>query len=78
MNWNVVHVKPLPGYRIHVELKDGRKGVFDLNPYLDRGVLRELRDVNYFNQVAVVFGAVTWPRGQDIAPETLAAEMVPE
>jgi hypothetical protein len=71
-------VKPLPNYCIYVELEDGRKGVFDLKPYFGKGVLRELEDIHYFNQVGIVFGAVSWPNEQDIAPETLAAEMIPE
>ena len=77
MYWDVKTVKPLPDYRIYVEIEDGRKGIFDLKPYLDRGVFRELRDVRYFNQVGILFGAVTWPNEQDIAPETLLAEMLP-
>jgi hypothetical protein len=77
MYWDVKLVRPLPDYRIYVEIEDGRKGIFDLNPYLERGVFRELRDIHYFNQVGVLFGAVTWPHDQDIAPETLLAEMVP-
>ena len=76
MHWDVKIVKPLPEYRIYVEIENGRKGIFDLKPYLDRGVFRELRDVNYFNQVGILFGAVTWPHEQDIAPETLLAEMI--
>jgi hypothetical protein len=75
MYWDVTTVKPLPDYRIYVEVQDGRKGVFDLKPYLDRGVFRELRDVHYFNQVGILLGAVTWPHEQDIAPETLLSEM---
>jgi len=74
--WDVKTVRPLPDYCICVEIEDGRKGVFDLKPYLDHGVFRELRDVHYFNQVGILFGAVTWPHEQDIAPETLLAEMV--
>ena len=77
MYWDVKTVKPLPNFRIYVELEDGRKGIFDLNPYLDRGVFRELRDVHYFNQVGILFGAVTWPNEQDIAPETLLSGLVP-
>ena len=76
MYWNVKIAKPLPDYRIYVEFKDGRKGIFDLKPYLDHGVFRELRDLQYFNRVGIVLGAVTWPHGQDIAPETLLSEMV--
>ena len=76
MYWDAKLVKPLPDYRIYVELENGQKGVFDLKPYLDRGVFRELKDVYYFNQVDIFLGAVTWPNEQDIAPETLLAEMV--
>ena len=77
MYWDAITVKPLPDYRIYVEIEDGRKGIFDLKPYLDFGIFRELRDAHYFNQVSILFGAVTWPHEQDIAPETLIAEMVP-
>ncbi len=77
MYWDVKVVKPGPDYKIYVETEDGRKGVFDMSPYLERGVFRELRDINYFNQVGILFGAVTWPNEQDIAPETLAEEMQP-
>ena len=77
MYWNVKTVKPLPDYRIYFETEDGRKGIFDLTPYLDHGIFRELKDVHYFNQVGILFGAVTWPHEQDIAPETLLAEMTP-
>lgn len=75
MYWDVQSVKPLPDYRLYLEIQDGRKGIFDLKPYLDRGVFRELRDINYFNQVGILFGAVTWPHDQDIAPETLISGM---
>ncbi len=76
MYWDVKSVKPLPNYQIYVEIEDGRNGIFDLKPYLDHGVFRELRDIHYFNRVGISFGAVTWPHEQDIAPETLLAEMV--
>lgn len=75
MHWDVITVKPLPNFCIYVEIQDGRKGIFDLTPYLEHGVFRELRDVHYFNQVGILYGAVTWPNEQDIAPETLIAEM---
>lgn len=77
MYWDVKTVKPLPDFRIYVEIENGRKGIFDLNPYLDHGVFRELQNINYFNQVGILFGAVTWPNEQDIAPETLLSEMIP-
>jgi hypothetical protein len=77
MYWDVKTVRPLDNYRIYVEVEDGRKGIFDLKPYLDHGVFQELRDKHYFAQVGIVFGAVTWPHEQDIAPETLVLGMTP-
>jgi hypothetical protein len=77
MHWDVKAVKPLADHRIYVELEDGQRGIFDLTPYLDHGVFRELKDIAYFNRVGIQFGAVTWPHEQDIAPETLIAELIP-
>jgi hypothetical protein len=77
MYWDVKTVRPLQDYRIYVEIADGRRGVFDLKPYLEHGVFRELQDIHYFTQVGILLGAVTWPHGQDVAPETLLAEMTP-
>ena len=78
MYWDVERVKPLPDYTILVELADGHQGVFDMKPYLEFGVFRELKDPEYFRQVRVVLGAVTWPHGQDIAPETMYAVITGE
>ncbi|MGZ8917945.1 MAG: DUF2442 domain-containing protein, partial [Methylobacter sp.] len=47
MYWDVKVVKPLPNYRLYVEIKDGRKSIFDMTLYLNRGVFRELQDVHY-------------------------------
>lgn len=75
MHWDVKTVKPLPDFRLYVETADGRKGIFDMTPYLGRGVFRQLQDRAYFDRVGIVLAAVTWPDGQDIAPDTLLAEM---
>lgn len=77
MYWNVKLVKPLSNFCLYVEIEDGRKGIFDVKPYLQHGMFRELQDENYFNRVSILFGALTWPNEQDIAPETLLAEMQP-
>ena len=75
MYWDAKKVTPLPDYRIFVEIENGQSGIFDLKPYLERGVFKELKNVHYFNQVGIQLGAVTWPNEQDIAPETLLAEL---
>ena len=77
MQWDVVLVQPLDDHRLYVEMQNGSKGIFDVKPYLEIGAFRELKDPWYFQQVAIVYGAIVWPHEQDIAPETLLAEWIP-
>jgi len=77
MYWDAKKVEALDDYCLYVEIEDGRRGIFDVKPYLECGVFRELKDVHYFNQVGILFGAITWPHEQDIAPETLLAKLLP-
>lgn len=77
MYWDVLLVRPLPEFQIYVELRNGVKGRFDLRPYLQHGQFSELNDHAYFCKVGIDGGAVSWPHGQDIAPDTLLAQLVP-
>ena len=40
MDWDVTTVHAMPDYRLAVELADGRKGIVDLRPFLDRQIGR--------------------------------------
>jgi hypothetical protein len=71
----VIAFEILPEYRIKVTLADGRQGVFDAKPYLDRGIFKELKDYNYFRRARIEFGTITWPNEQDFSPETIAIKM---
>lgn len=75
MRHDLRHIAALPDYRLQVEFIDGSRGVFDLRPYLDSPGMNGLRDPLYFQRVSILAGAATWPNGEDIAPETLAAEL---
>lgn len=68
-------VAALPNHRLHVELEDGRVGVFDMRAHLSQPGLEALRDMNYFGQVRVLLGAPTWPGGEDISPASIAAAL---
>ena len=76
MYWDVKTVKPRANYQLYVEIEDGRCGTFDVKPYLEFGMFRELKNSHYFNQVDILLGAITWSNEQDIAPETLLDGLV--
>lgn len=75
MDRDVKAVRALPAHRLAVELADGKRGVFDLRPFLDRPGLRRLKDPAYFASIGIHFGALTWPQDEDIAPDTLLAHL---
>jgi hypothetical protein len=74
----VVAVEPLENYLLKVTLSDGRKGLFDMKPYLNSDFFQELKIPAYFRGAFIENGSVAWPHEQDIAPETIEYELQPE
>jgi len=72
---DVIDLEILSDYRIKVMLSNGKEGVFDVTPYLDRGIFKELKDYNYFRRARIEFGTITWPNEQDFSPETIETKM---
>lgn len=70
----VVAVKANDDYSLDLKFDDESVRRFDVKPYLEYGIFRELKDKSYFERVRVAFGTVQWPREQDISPETLYLE----
>ncbi|MBM2809339.1 MAG: uncharacterized protein HW416_98 [Chloroflexi bacterium] len=74
--WRVVSIEPLPNMRLRVSFVDGTAGEVDLGGFLTDPrvvgtVFESLRDPLAFAQAAVVMGAVQWPNGADLAPDTM-------
>ncbi|MGI8641261.1 MAG: DUF2442 domain-containing protein [Pyrinomonadaceae bacterium] len=72
---DVVSFEILPEYQIKIVLSNGEKGIFDVKPYLDRGIFTELKDYNYFRNARIEYGTITWTHGQDFSPETIELKM---
>ena len=53
------------------EFNPGETRVFDVRPYLEKGVFNCLKDPAIFKQAYVAYDTVCWPGNLDIAPETL-------
>ena len=74
MNPRITHVVPNSDYTITLLFDNGEERVFDMTPYLDKGVFRELRDKHLFNSVRPFLGSIRWKNGQDLCPDTLYLE----
>ncbi|MDD5435333.1 MAG: DUF2442 domain-containing protein [Nitrospira sp.] len=75
MNPEVVNFEILSDYRIRVTLSNGKTGIFDVTPYLDKGIFTELKDYSYFKRARIEFGTIVWPNEQDFSPETIEIKM---
>jgi len=75
MYWDIVEVKPEPNYCLFVRFKDGATGRVRLRPEELTGVLVPLRDVHFFEQVFIDYGAVAWPGEIDLAPDAMYAQV---
>ncbi|MBL7115875.1 MAG: DUF2442 domain-containing protein [Kiritimatiellae bacterium] len=70
-------VEPLVDYKLLVTYEGGERRVFDVTPYLGRGVFVQLQDELAFKSVHVAFDTIQWDNGADICPEVLYADSVP-
>ncbi len=67
MYWDIVEVKPEPGYCLFVRFKGGLSGRVQLRPEQLTGALAPLLDGQFFNQVFIDHGSVAWPGEVDLA-----------
>lgn len=58
-------------FRIRLVFTDGVDAIVNFSDWLDGPVFEPLKDPEYFARFFVEGGAVVWPNGADIAPETL-------
>jgi len=71
MNPRVKEVVPNNDYTINIVFDNGEEKVFDVKPFLDKGIFKELRDTNIFKSVKPFMGSIQWKHGQDFCPDTL-------
>lgn len=74
----VVDLEPLPDYRLRLAFSNGEIRLFDVAPYLDWGIFKQLRDEALFNEAYIEAGSVEWPTGQGLSYDTLYLKSTPE
>ena len=73
----VTRIEYRSGYVYHILFDDGVEGEIDFSVYLSRGPIFEpLKDMSFFSRATVEGGAICWPNGADIAPESLYEKLL--
>ena len=67
----VIDVKPTHDKKIILTFENNEKRIFDVTPYLDFGIFKELKDPSMFKSVRVSFDSIEWANKADLDPELL-------
>ena len=71
MTLQIAKVEVLPEYKLCVRFGNGESRLFDVGPYLSKGVFKELKNESYLKKVRIISGGVEWPHEQDLSADTL-------
>lgn len=74
MNPRVKEVVPNNDFLITLTFTNDEIGIFDVKPYLDIGIFKELKDWNLFKTVKPFMGTIQWIHEQDLCPDTIYLE----
>ena len=72
MNPYVLSVRALPDFQLELGFENGECRIFDVKPYLGRGVFQQLRDLAVFQTAHVVAGSVEWIGGTPLRSPALS------
>jgi hypothetical protein len=76
VNPRVKSVACLPDFRLLLTFENAEERIFDMKPYLTKGVFTELADESLFRSVHDSFDTIEWGNGADLCPEVLYAESI--
>ena len=73
-----IDVETCPDYNLLITFSNNEKRFFDVKPYLDFKPFKELKNLTLFNTVKPAGLSIEWLHGQDICPDELYYNSIPD
>ena len=71
----IIEATPQDDYTLLLTFSDGKKGVFDVKPYINEGIFRELQNPAMFKTVRISeYPTIEWANGADLCPDCVYLE----
>lgn len=67
----IKEVKTLEDYKLLVTYDNGEKRVKDMKPYLEKGIFSKLKDKEFFNNVKLAYGTISWGEDIDLCADSI-------
>lgn len=73
----IAAVEVMPEYKLCIRFGNGEFRLFDVRPYLNKGIFKELKNESYLKKVRIISGGIEWPHEQDLSADTLYYRGIP-
>ncbi len=74
---SVPNVETLEDYTLLLTFDTNETRIFNVKPYLEKGIFKELKYLKAFTSVRVDFDTIPWSNGADLDPEVLYEDSLP-
>lgn len=64
-------VEVLSDYRLLLTFDNNEKRIKDMKPYLNKGIFQKLKEKEFFNQVKILYGSISWGNQIDMCADSL-------
>lgn len=71
MRPKAIDVKPLKNYMLEIIFDNGEKKKFDVKPYMEFKIFKELENEKEFKKVKISGLSIEWENGEDICTDEL-------
>jgi hypothetical protein len=78
MNPRVIKASAKKNYKVELLFDNGEERVFDVSPYLNKGIFSELKEPKVFYSVKAIDGTIQWQNEADFCPDTLYLDSKPK
>jgi len=72
----IITVEPNNDFTLAIKTDDGKKGIFDVRPYLNLEAFQELKILSEFNKITNGKYYIEWACGADLSADTIEAKLV--
>jgi len=76
MYLSVTQVEPHKNHQLLLTFENNEKRMFDVTPYMEKGIFKELKNSEIFQSVKINFDTIEWSNQADFAPEVLYKESI--
>ena len=70
------NAEALDDYNLLLSFSNGERKLFDFKPNLNHPYYKNLANLSFFSNIAVIDGEIEWATGQDFCPRTLYEKSV--